>query len=185
MSEPSESPEPQNEPPAVRPPGKWQFTLGGFLMFVALVAILLPLVTVPSCGTHLVKISSLAFSPDGKRLAVARYEARLENIDFKFLLFDVSRTVSIVDVEPQRADTVVEQTIMRGNQGAGVGLFRHTSNCLAFGPEAIISVPRWESRLWPLHSGIALLLWLLVYVGISSYRRRSLTQQQTATASPV
>lgn len=81
------------------------------------------------------KISCLAFSPDGTRLAVARNEARKARrprVPSKKYLADVCRTVSILRVPSLQTETVIERDYRAGNQGPAVDLFRFPGNSLAF-----------------------------------------------------
>jgi WD40 repeat protein len=131
MSDPIQSPPPPASP---APLGRWQFTLGGFFMFVTLVAILLTFLRTEGCGRPFVKIGSVEFSPDGKRLAVAKYNARDAQTPLKLYLTDVSRTISIVNVETASAERVIEQTVKTGNQGPAFSIYGYVSNCIGFGP---------------------------------------------------
>ena len=128
-------PEFQIASPAETPRGRWQFTLGGLFMFVTLVAILLTFVKAEGCGRAFVRIGSVEFSPDGKRLAVAKYNARDANTPLKLYMTDLLCTISVVNVESQRAEKVIEQTTKPGNQGPAFMLFEYAGNCLAFGPD--------------------------------------------------
>ena len=108
-----------------RPPARqWQFTLTGLFMFITLVAILLSLLKADGCGKTYTRIGSLRFSPDGERLAAAKYNGHDANVPLKTCLTDVLRTISIVSVETGKAERVVEQTIKRGNQGPGCQYLR-------------------------------------------------------------
>jgi WD40 repeat protein len=112
-----------------------QFSLTQLLMTVPLVAILLTLVKSEGCGTRYAMLGSLEFSPDGKQLLVVRYDARDSNVRGKGYKSDISRTISILDVESGSVIAIVEQTLQLGDHGPAWELFREGRKSAAFGEE--------------------------------------------------
>ena len=113
-----------------------QFSLTQLLMAVPLVAIMLTLVMSDGCGTRYSMIGSLDFSSDGKQLAVARYDARDACVTLKCYKADVSRTISIVDVQSGSVVDIVERALKPGNQGPAFRLYRQGRQAVAFGAES-------------------------------------------------
>jgi WD40 repeat protein len=128
--------QPTDPHPPAATAGPWQFTLGGLFMFVTLVAILLTFLRAEGCGRSFTKIGSVEFSPDGKRLVVARYNARDANVSMKAWWSDVSRTISIVNVESGTVERVLEQTTKPGNQGPALVIYLELAGSIAFGQDA-------------------------------------------------
>ena len=108
------------------------FTTRRAVLAVTLALILLAFFWSEGCGPRYERISSLAFSPDGKRLAVAKHDARDANNPLKGYLVNVCRTVSVLRVPSLRTESVVEQDLRRGNQGPAFDLFHYAGNSLAF-----------------------------------------------------
>jgi WD40 repeat protein len=108
-----------------------QFTLAQLLMMMPLVAIVITLVKSEGCGwpNHSV-VSSVTFSPDGRRIAVAKFVARRVNEDFHNFERDVRRTISVVDLDSGAPPVVVERTFLP------IGpILSCSRRILGFGPE--------------------------------------------------
>ena len=105
---------------------RFQYTLGGLLFLVALVAILVSLVqgflAPPERRTRWV--TTLSFSPDGETLAVGTYCWRSLNIDYKNVDTDIWQIIELVDVETEigvelrRAQAFPHH--LRGGGGPGI-----------------------------------------------------------------
>jgi WD40 repeat protein len=117
-------------------PATWQFSLTQLLMAITLVSILMALVRSEGCGRRYSMASSLDFSPDGKRLVVARYDARDANVPLKGYKADASRTISIVDVESASVVDIVEHVLEPGNRGPAFGLYWPGRQSVVFGADA-------------------------------------------------
>jgi WD40 repeat protein len=103
-----------------------------------LIAILMGMATWDGCNRHYQKVSDLAFSPDGKHLAVVHNSARWENVDLHSYVADVSRTISILDATSGRTERIVERVKREGAAGSGRGLYTYLQKIVAFGPEGRI-----------------------------------------------
>ena len=101
-------------------------------MTLALIGIIGLLFTADGCGTPYRRISGIAFSPDGKRLAVARHDARDSNTQGKFYLSNVSRTVSVLRVPNLQTEITIERDLRRGNRGPAFDLYKYTPKSLGF-----------------------------------------------------
>jgi WD40 repeat protein len=110
-----------------------QFTLAQLLMLMPLVAIMAALVKSEGCGPRRFMASSVTFSPDGRRVAVANLVAQPVNVDYHNLMRDVLRTISVLDLDSHGPPAVVERTFLPGDHFAG--FFYQKPTCLAFGPE--------------------------------------------------
>jgi WD40 repeat protein len=128
-----------------------QYSLTQLLMAVTLAAILLTLVRSEGCGAPHSLIGSADFSPDGKRLAVARYDARDANVPLKRYKADVSRTISVVDVELGTILGVAGKVLKRGNQGPAFDLFRRGRKAVVFGknPDTLFILDFSGARIMP------------------------------------
>jgi WD40 repeat protein len=109
-----------------------RFSLTQLFMAIALVAIVLTLVRSEGCGARMLRVSDVEFSPDGRRLAVARHDGRDARVPFKGYLANVSRTISVMDVASLSGKQVVEQRLKFGNQGPAFGIFRYAAPSLVF-----------------------------------------------------
>ncbi len=110
-----------------------QFTLTQLLMAVWLVAIGLTFLRAEGCGQRFTMVGCLAFSPDGKHLAVARYDAHDARTPMKCYKANVCRTVSVLDVTTGSTERIVEQDLRRGNKGPAFGLWWLGRNSIGFG----------------------------------------------------
>lgn len=84
------------------------------------------------CGTKYRYVTKLDFSPDGEWLAITMYNWRRANVRFKRYAADICRTVKVVSLE-QEASFIVEQDLIRGNQGPFFGARKGSS--VAFAPD--------------------------------------------------
>ena len=111
-----------------------QFTLTQLLMAVWLVAIALTFVRSEGCGRRYTKVSCVAFSRDGKHLAVVRHDARDARTPLKCYKANVCRTISVLDVATGSTEEIVEQDLQRGNQGPAFDLWWPGRKSISFGP---------------------------------------------------
>lgn len=94
-----------------------RFTVSQLFMATALIAISLMLWQSEGCGRRYSKIGCLRFSPDGRAIAVARYDARDANQPGKGYVANLSRTVSLMSAEDGSTQWVAESKVKRGNCG--------------------------------------------------------------------
>ena len=99
---------------------------------IAGVVFVLILPIIPGCGHEITRIHSLAFSPDGQRLAVARLDGVDINIDLHWLLVGPERTVCVVDVPSATVTKVVAHDSRPNFKGLGWEYTRLGSGSLAF-----------------------------------------------------
>lgn len=109
-----------------------RFTLRQLLGAIAVLTLVFAIVQAEGCGAGYTKIHSLAFSPDGKQLAVVKHNWRNANVHLKNYAANLTRTISLVDVESLSSITVVERQFRPGNQGPATEFLRQGRESLAY-----------------------------------------------------
>ena len=109
-----------------------QITLRQLFTVIVVISLLLCLTQAEGCGASVHRIGSISFSPDGKLIALARFDARDARTPGKGYLRDVSRTISVVDAATGRQLKTVQQDSRYGNCGPAFGLFGYSRGDLAF-----------------------------------------------------
>lgn len=94
-----------------------RISLRGLLLGVALISILMLIPNAGGCGSRSCFIADLAFSPDGRRLAVAMFNSRRESEHFKSYAADVCRTVEVRDLSRIESAIYTKQEFRAGDQG--------------------------------------------------------------------
>ncbi len=135
----------QTPSPKISGPGM-NYSLRSFFVAVAVLALIFALLQAEGCGTAHMKIHSLAFSPDGKRIAVVKLNWRNANVHLKNYAANIGRTISLIDgesVEPTRA---IDSDFRPGNRGPATEFLRQGREALAFNADG-------DSLLFPEFGG--------------------------------
>jgi WD40 repeat protein len=138
--------------------GKQIQTAKQILLSAWFIALFVLLIFSEGGGERYSRINSVAFSPDGAWLAVARHDARHYSPlhAAKMYVTNVSRTVSLFDARALTPGRIVEKDIRRGNQGPGSWLYRNTGKSFDFTDSSTVLAVRQfgghEIRLYDLDS---------------------------------
>ena len=91
-------------------------TAAKVFLIVVLATVVQVVVAMRGCGSGPTKISCVAFSPDGTRLAVARHDGRYASTfrPSKEYLADIHRTVSVLRVPSLETESVIERDDVAG-----------------------------------------------------------------------
>ncbi len=81
---------------------------------------------------HTPKSTPLAFSPDGKRLAVVKLDWRDANVPGKLYAAHIHRTISLIDADEVTPIAVIDREFYPGNYGPAIEFLRQASGSLAF-----------------------------------------------------
>jgi WD40 repeat protein len=126
-----------------------RFTLRQLLAGVALVAVVLTVFAVMPRSMQsrrtFTLIRSLAFSPDGSKLAVVHFGARDAGVRMKLYMADICTSVIVIDSANLSNKLLVQREFFEGNQGPALG--RRGGAALAFSPDLKnLYFSDWSSR---------------------------------------
>jgi WD40 repeat protein len=112
-----------------------RFSLRQLLVGMAMFAVTFSVIwwlAQPHWGRIYNNVNLVAFSPDGKQLAISHYSARDANVPLKGYVANESITVALIDTATLANAATVKHEFRKGNQGPGLHHWRYTS--LAFDP---------------------------------------------------